>query len=88
MERFIENSLSKLDETKKVIEQKYKTHIREKALENVNKELKLRGLKIENIEKDDYEILISEEIKEIEKEYASTGAKVALSLLGLDLLLF
>jgi len=27
-------------------------------------------------------------MKEIEKEYASTGAKVALSLLGLDLLLF
>ena len=88
MEKFIENSLSKLDETKKIIEEKYKTHLKEKAIENVNKELKLRGLKVEDIEKEDYEILISEEMKEIEKEYASTGAKVALSLLGLDLLLF
>jgi len=28
MEKFIENSLSKLDETKKIIEEKYKTHLR------------------------------------------------------------
>jgi len=88
MEKFIKNSISKLDETKKMLEEKYKTHLKEKAIENVNKELKLRGIKIEDIEKEDYEVLISEEIKEIEKEYASTGAKVALSLLGLDLLLF
>ena len=88
MEKFIKNSLYKLDETKKILEEKYKTHLRKKAIENVNKELKLRGIKITDIEKDDYEILISEEIKEIEKEYAKNTAKVALSLLGLDLLLF
>jgi len=88
MEKFIKNSLYKLDETKKILEEKYKTHLRKKAIENVNKELKLRGIKIEDIEKDDYEILISEEIKEIEKEYAKNTAKVTLSLLGLDLLLF
>jgi len=69
------------------ITDKYDTHIKKKAIKNVGEKLLLHSLKVEDIESDDYETMISDEMCKIKQEYAANAAKVGLSLLGLDLLL-
>ena len=83
----MENLKDKSLEILSNITNKYDTHIKKKAIKNVDEKLLLHSLKVEDIESDDYETMISDEMCKIKQEYATNAAKVGLSLLGLDLLL-
>ncbi len=65
---------------------KYDNHIKEKAIKKVDEKLLLHKLKVEDIESDDYEAMISDAIREIKEEYATKTAQVGIGLLGLDIL--
>ena len=49
---------------------KYDCHVREKAVEEVNKKIEEKGLSIDQIEEDDYEAMISDLSKDIKEDYA------------------
>ena len=84
---FLDKTLNTIAELNNSISTKYNSHIKIKAIRKVNEQIKVSGLNIDDIEKDDYEIMVYEVITEIKEEYSSKTAKVGLSLLGLDLLL-
>lgn len=65
------------------VENKYDSHIREKAIEEVNKKIAEKGLEINQIENDDYESMISDLSKDIRADYAKKLLKVYLLLLVL-----
>jgi len=83
---FIDKSLNTLSDLSNSITGKYDKHIKKKAIEQVDENIIKIGLKIDDIDSDDYEAMISEEMIKIKEEYSSNTAKVGLSLLGLDLL--
>ena len=66
---------------------KYDSHIREKAVDEVNKKIEEKGLKIEQIENDDYEAMISDLSKDIKEDYAKKVSGGLLAFIGLDMLL-
>ena len=66
---------------------KYDSHIREKAVEEVNKKIEEKGLSIEQIEDDDYEAMISDLSKDIKEDYAKKASGGLLAFIGLDFLL-
>lgn len=66
---------------------KYESHIREKAVESVNKKLQENGLVIDQIQNDDYEAMISDLSKDIKEDYAKKVSQGLLGFIGLDLLL-
>jgi len=68
------------------ISTKYEEHIRIKAIEKVNEKLILHKLHIDDISTEDYEVMVSEEVSEIKKEYALNTAKIALGMFGLDMI--
>jgi len=81
------NILDKCKDIPQKISNKYEEHLRKRAIKKVDEKILLHNLKIEDIEIDDYEAMITEAISEIKKEYAFKTTQVALSILGLDLLL-
>lgn len=76
----IKNGLDKVDNT-------YESHIREKAIKEVNKKIEEKGLNIEQIQKDDYEAMISDLSKDIKADYAKKTAQGLFAFIGLDMLL-
>ena len=65
---------------------KYDSHIREKAIEEVNKKIEEKGVKIEQIENDDYEAMISDLSKDIKEDYAKKASGGLLTFIGFDLI--
>ncbi len=65
---------------------KYDSHIRQKAVEIVNKKIKEKGLEIDQIEEDDYEAMVSDLSKDIKEDYAKKASGGLLAFIGLDLL--
>ena len=73
----IKSGINKVDNT-------YESHIREKAITEVNKKIEEKGLNIEQIQDDDYEAMISDLSKDIKADYAKKAAQGLLILSGLD----
>ena len=65
----------------------YDRHIRKKAIELVEQKLEIRGLNSAEIALEDYEAMVSDNTKDIQKEYTKKMAQSALAVLGLDLLM-
>ena len=59
----IKSGIDKVDNT-------YESHIREKAIKEVNKKIEEKGLSVEQIQNDDYEAMISDLSKDIKADYA------------------
>ena len=76
----IKNGIDKVDNT-------YESHIREKAIKEVNKKIEEKGLDIEQIQNDDYEAMISDLSKDIKADYAKKAAQGLFAFIGLDMLL-
>ncbi len=76
----IKNGIDKVDNT-------YESHIREKAIKEVNKKIEEKGLDIEQIQNDDYEAMISDLSKDIKADYAKKTAQGLFAFIGLDMLL-
>lgn len=76
----IKSGIDKVDDT-------YESHIREKAIKEVNKKIEEKGLNIEQIQNDDYEAMISDLSKDIKADYAKKAAQGLLAFVGLDMLL-
>jgi len=66
---------------------KYDNHIREKAVQQVNKKIEEKGLDVQQIEDDDYEAMISDLSKDIKEDYAKKASGGLLAFIGLDFLL-
>ena len=81
-DNFIDKSINAIGS----VGDKYDDHIKQKAIRNVDKTLLLHKLKIEDIDNDDYEAMISDEISKIKVDHSLNLAKVGFSLLGLDML--
>lgn len=69
------------------VSNKYEQHIREKAVEEVNKKIDSKNIKLEQIDQDDYEAMISDLSKDIKENYAKKASQGLLAFIGLDLLL-
>ncbi len=76
----IKSGIDKVDNT-------YESHIREKAIKEVNKKIEEKGLNIEQIQNDDYEAMISDLSKDIKADYAKKTAQGLFAFIGLDMLL-
>ncbi|MCT7433720.1 hypothetical protein N5T82_10735 [Aliarcobacter cryaerophilus] len=76
----IKSGIDKVDDT-------YESHIREKAIKEVNKKIEEKGLDIEQIQNDDYEAMISDLSKDIKADYAKKTAQGLFAFIGLDMLL-
>ena len=76
----IKNGIDKVDNT-------YESHIREKAIKEVNEKIKEKNIDIEQIAQDDYEAMISDLSKDIKADYAKKAAQGLLTFIGLDMLL-
>ena len=76
----IKSGIDKVDDT-------YESHIREKAIKEVNKKIEEKGLDIEQIQNDDYEAMISDLSKDIKADYAKKTAQSLFAFIGLDMLL-
>ena len=85
-DNFLDNTINSISDVGTNISNKYDNHIKQKAIKIVDENISSINLKVEDIESDDYEAMISEAMSEIKKEYSSNVAKVALGALGLDLL--
>ena len=76
----IKSGIDKVDNT-------YESHIREKAIKEVNKKIEEKGLDIEQIQNDDYEAMISDLSKDIKADYAKKAAQGLFAFIGLDMIL-
>jgi hypothetical protein len=76
----IKSGIDKVDNT-------YESHIREKAIKEVNEKIKEKNIDIEQIAQDDYEAMISDLSKDIKADYAKKAAQGLLTFIGLDMLL-
>ena len=76
----IKSGIDKVDDT-------YESHIREKAIKEVNKKIEEKGLNIEQIQNDDYEAMISDLSKDIKADYAKKAAQGLFAFIGLDMIL-
>ncbi len=76
----IKSGIDKVDNT-------YESHIREKAIKEVNETIKEKNIDIEQIANDDYEAMISDLSKDIKADYAKKAAQGLLAFVGLDMLL-
>ena len=76
----IKSGIDKVDNT-------YESHIREKAIKEVNKKIEEKNIDIEQIANDDYEAMISDLSKDIKADYAKKAAQGLFAFIGLDMLL-
>ena len=76
----IKSGIDKVDNT-------YESHIREKAIKEVNKKIEEKGLNVEQIQNDDYEAMISDLSKDIKADYAKKAAQGLFAFIGLDMIL-
>lgn len=87
------NSKNMIDETIESIKNgvdtlgdKYDSHIRKKAVKEVNKKIEEKGLSIDQIKEDDYEAMISDLSKDIKEDYTKKVSGGLLAFIGLDFL--
>ena len=76
-------SIKNLDKYPKWLVRKYKTFVREKAIEGVKKELRLRQKDFSDFSNDEMEALLAEEEKEVEKNINSIHSMRCLRCLAL-----
>ena len=80
----VQSSIKSLDKYPKWLVGKYKTFVREKAIERVKKELKLRQKQMSDFTDDEMETLLAEEEKEVEKKYKFNSLYALLAILGIN----
>ena len=80
----VKSSIKDLEKYPKWLVSKYKVFVREKAIERVKKELKLRQKETSDFEDAEMESLIAEEEKEVEKKYKFNSLYALLAILGIN----
>lgn len=85
-ENLLDDAIKSIKGASNTVSSKYKEHIREKAIEKVNKKISEKGLNLEQIEQDDYEAMISDLSKDIKEDYAKKTSQGLLAFIGFDLL--
>ena len=80
----VQSSIKSLDKYPKWLVSKYKTFVREKAIERVKKELKFRQKQMSDFTDDEMETLLAEEEKEVEKKYKFNSLYALLAILGIN----
>ncbi len=86
-ENILNNAIEGIKSGINNIENKYDTHIREKAMEEVNKKIVEKGLDINQIENDDYESMISDLSKDIKGNYSKKATQSLLAFICIDMFL-
>jgi len=84
MQNKLDEAIKSIKKGLDTVEDKYDSHIREKAIEEVNKKIEEKGLNIEQIENDDYEAMISDLSKDIKENYAKKASGGLLAFIGFD----
>lgn len=82
----LDNAIESIKNGVNSVGDKYENHIREKAVERVNKKIEEKGLNIDQIEDEDYEAMISDLSKDIKEDYAKKASGGLLAFIGLDFL--
>ena len=80
----VKSSIKNLDKYPKWLVSRYKTFVREKAIERVKKELKLRQKDISDFSDDEMESLLAEEEREVEKKYKFNSLYALLAIMGIN----
>jgi phage-related minor tail protein len=80
----VQSSIKSLDKYPKWLVSKYKTFVREKAIERVKKELKFRQKQMSDFTDDEMETLLAEEEREVEKKYKFNSLYALLAILGIN----
>jgi hypothetical protein len=80
----VKSSIKNLDKYPKWLVGKYKSFVREKAIERVKKELKLRQKDMSDFTDDEMESLLAEEEREVEKKYKFNSLYAMLAILGIN----
>ena len=80
----VKSSIKNLDKYPKWLVSKYKTFVREKAIERVKKELKLRQKDMSDFSDDEMESLLAEEEREVEKKYKFNSLYALLAIMGIN----
>lgn len=86
-EDILNNAIASIKNGMNSVENTYESHIKEKAVEEVNKKISEKGLKKEQILDEDYEAMISDLSKDIKNDYSKKAAQGLLAFIGLDMLL-
>ena len=85
-ENLLDDAIKSIKGASNTISSKYDEHIREKAIEKVDSKIHELGIEVEQIEKDDYEVMISDLSKDIKEDYAKKTSQGLLAFIGLDML--
>ena len=83
----LDETINQIKNSVETVTDKYDNHIRKKAVEKVNKTIDDKDLKVEQIESDDYESMVSDLSKDIREDYAKKASQGLLAVIGLDFLL-
>ncbi|RLA84288.1 MAG: hypothetical protein DRG78_01885 [Epsilonproteobacteria bacterium] len=83
---FVDKSIETISDIGSGISSKYENHLKEKAIKIVDEKLLLNSLKIEDLEDDDYEAMVSDAISQLKENYATKVAQGTMAVLGFDLL--
>ena len=86
-EDILNNAIESIKSGIDKVDNSYESHIREKAIKEVNEKIKEKNIDIEQIANDDYEAMISDLSKDIKTDYAKKAAQGLLTFIGLDMLL-
>mgnify|MGYP000733454370 CR=1 FL=1 len=86
-ENLFDDALKSIKDTTNSVTSKYDEHIREKAVEKVNEKIKEKKLSVDEIENDDYEVMINDLSKDIKEDYSKKASQGLLAFIGLDFLL-
>ena len=81
------NAFESVKETALVVDRKYETYVRTKAIEVLNEKLTEKGLKVDAISKDDYEAMVCDHIKDIKKGHTQKLSQGLFAFIGLDFLM-
>ena len=87
LNKILDDTISSIKDGLNTVENKYDSHIKEKAIEKVNEKLTEKGLNVDQIEQDDYEAMVSDLSKDIREDYAKKASQGLLAVIGLDFLL-
>ena len=80
----VKSSIKNLDKYPKWLVGKYKSFVREKAIERVKKELKLRQKDMSDFTDDEMESLLAEEERQQDKKYKFNSLYAMLAILGIN----
>lgn len=81
------NAFESVKETALVVDRKYETYVREKAIELLNQKLSEKGLKVDVISKDDYEAMVCDHVKDIKKSHSKKLSQGLFTFIGIDFLM-